>query len=245
MPFGSNALIGAPSLEKDAQFADTYAGGPYTLGQMVQGYDPVWGWMELILAKFATASTLVEPGRVVTLTSAFLLADNPNTANTGRPVYVVAQRFPSDAGVAAATPLMGWVARSAGLFPVQASAAFTAGAVYFAAAGNITSTLTAGKQINGMNGITGSTGTDTRAASTVNGSAIIKVSSKRGLFVGGTVSGTGIPASTEISSLDTGSNNEILVNNNCTATGTITMTQTYTGFALCQFNCPSTQGNIT
>jgi hypothetical protein len=245
MPFGSNALIAAPSLEKDAQFADTYAGGPYTLGQIVTGFDPAWGFMELVLAKFATASTLVEPGRLVTLSSAFLLADNANTANTARPVYVVAQRFPSDAGVGSSTPLYGWVARSAGLFPVQASAAFTAGPAYFAAAGNITSTLTAGKQVVGMNGITGSTGTDTRQAFTLTGSKIVKVSSKRGLFVGGTVSGTGIPASTEIESLDTGSNNEIKVNNDCTATGSITMTQTYTGFALCQFSCPSTQGNIT
>jgi hypothetical protein len=245
MPVGTNALIGALSLEKDADFADAYKGAPFTLGQMVQAFDPYWGWLELIFVKFATASTLVDTGRLVTIGTDYTIADNANTANTARPVYVVAHRFPSNASVSATNPLYGWVARSAGKFPVQASAAFTAGPAYFAAAGTITSTLTAGKQVVGMNGLIGSAGTITVQAQTQNGSGLIRVASKAGIYGNATVSGTGIPASTEVTTLDTGDNTLILVNNNSTATGVITMTVTNTGFAICQFNAPTTQGNIT
>lgn len=238
-------LAGAPSpLLQDAVLADSYEGQQYPLGSIVTAWDSWIGPMELVFAQFQTASTLVNVGRLVHLDENFVLSDMPNTANTGRSVYVVATKFPSTAGLSSTNPLYGWVARTAGRFPVQASAAYTAGAMYFAAAGQATHTATAGKQILNARGLIGSAGTITKTCTTQNGSKELLVPNKDGLFPGLTPSGTGIAAGT-IDTLDTGKNNVILLTAASTATGTVTVTFTNTNYTIAQFDRPFVQGQIT
>jgi hypothetical protein len=238
-------LAGDVDLTKDAATGDLYRGQPFPLGALVQAWDPFIGPMELVFAQFTTASTLVNVGRLVHLDENFTLLDMPNTANTGRSLYVVAQRFPSTAGISATNPLFGFVARAAGRFPVQASAAFTAGAMYFAAAGQTTHVLTAGKQILNARGLISSAGTLTKSAYTQTGSPMLSVGNKDGLYPGVAVSGTGIPGGTTITTLDTGLNNTVQLSANATGTAAITATFTHTGYTIAQFDRPFVQGNIT
>ena len=64
--------------------------------------------------------------------------------------------------------------------------------------------------------------------------------------------GTGVPASTVVAKLDpdgrtvyTGSAVGTLGDKNSTATGSITLTGTWTGYSVCQIAYPFSQGQIT
>jgi hypothetical protein len=69
------------------------------------------------------------------------------------------------------------------------------------------------------------------------------VQSVDGLFVGLTLSGTGVGAGT-ISSIDP-SGRFITSTANSTATSSVTLTGTYTNYCLANFVAPFAQGNIT
>lgn len=205
---------------------------------------PNWGAAE-ILYVVNTSSSTFNPGRLVHIDSNFALLDMPNTANTGRPVYVTLTRFTAGN----TTRQGGWVLR-AGMCPVSYSVAATAGAVYFAAAGQATPTLTAGKQILNATCLIAASGSFTRTVTTQNGSPRVRLARVNGLYLGQAISGTGIPASSVISSIDQ-SGTELVIGSavgtpvNATATGTVTATFTHTGFGICQIDRPFVQGNIT
>lgn len=244
MSFAQNFLGGFWPTEKDAQFTDTYNGTKYTLGQKVAGWDPYWGHAEFIFVQFQTASTLITPGRVVTWSNTWLIALEGSVANSGRPIGIVASRFPSDATVSASNPLYGWVQVS-GFCPATFSVAATAGTVFLGTSGNLTPTAAAGKQVLNARTEIAATGTITRTGWTKNGSNILTLSDRGGFYVGGIVSGTGIPGGTSITTMDTGSNNTVVMSANATATGTITVTLTNTGYGIVYINQPFGQGQIT
>jgi hypothetical protein len=102
----------------------------------------------------------------------------------------------------------------------------------------------AGKQVLNAMVQQASTFTITKAnTQTQSGSPVLVVSGVEGLFVGLTLSGTGIGAGT-IASIDP-SGRFITSTANSTATGSVTLTGTYTGYLLVTVNGAFTQGAIT
>jgi hypothetical protein len=111
---------------------------------------------------------------------------------------------------------------------------------------------TAGKQILGVRNRIAATGTKTVTGTTTNGQSTIETNSYEGFFLGMALSGTGIPASTVVAKLDpngrtiyTGSAIGTVGDKNSTASGTVTVTGTYTGYGSGVINNPSCQGAIT
>jgi hypothetical protein len=71
---------------------------------------------------------------------------------------------------------------------------------------------------------------------------VVQVTSIDGLFVGLTISGTGVTGT--ITAIST-NGRDVTLSANATATGTITATFTYTGFGLVHISNPFAQGAIT
>jgi len=221
---------------------------PFGLGQILMaeptdGADftanvPNWGPSELMFVRYV-GGTALAPGRLVVVDKDWTITDMPNTGNTGRQVYVTLSRFE----IGSVTAQYGWVMRS-GVAPIQATAGTATGPVYFSAAGQANSTAAAGKQILNMSTLLAPTSSFTRQVTTQNGSKKLKLARVNGLFVGQAVSGTGIAGSSVIASIDPGGN-FVMLNNNMTATGTVTGTFTATGFFIAQFDRPFVQGQIT
>lgn len=187
-------------------------------------------------ALYVKATGTFAVGRLVCIDKDWTLLDAPNTANTGRPVFVCMQAFSS-------TNQYGWVLRS-GIFPVSFAVAATVGPVYIGGAGQATPTLAGGKQLLNATTLIAAAGTFTRTVKTVNGSPYVTVmNGVQGIYPGLTPSGTGIAAST-VSSIDP-DGRTLKLTANATASGTVTVTFTHTGFGIVHFSNPCAQGNIT
>lgn len=198
---------------------------------------PNWGFCELMYVAGPALTTFI-PGTLVTWDKDFQLVPLPNTGNTGRPCGVVLSNFSG----ASNQVEYGWILTS-GIAPVREASA-TAGPVFISGAGVATPTPAAGKQILGMSCLIAASGSFTRQGTTLNGSKQIRVPGTSGMFVGQAVSGAGIPGSSTIASIDPGGQ-AITLNNAATASATVTMTFTNTGYGICQFNRPHVQGQIT
>lgn len=204
------------------------------LGLVCDAVDPYFGWGRFVYLKTAGAHAV---GRLVTITSeAFTVLDLPNTANLGYPFFVARAKF-------SATDQFGWF-QFEGVCPVQTAASVAAGVAVGIGAAGQAGTNSAGKQLLGVKVLRASTFTLTKVGSTFNGSTIIKVSNLDGLFIDLPVSGTGVPASSEIVTMDP-SGTQFTIDNAATATGSVTITFTYTGFLLVHLNSPHGQGAIT
>ncbi len=193
----------------------------------VAGY-PNGGGAEFIYAKAAGAFV---NGRLVHLDKDLLLLDVPVTANTGRPVFAALNSF-------SATNIYGWI-MAAGIMPLRFSVAATVGALYSGTAGNVSPTAANGRQILGAHTLVAATGTVVKSARTRNGSPRVEVNDVGGLYIGMTMTGTGITGA--ITDMDAGANVVVLANN-CTATGTTNMTGTHTGFGIVQLCHAFVQG---
>lgn len=224
----------------------------YTVGAKLQavptdGLDtadadiPNWGQCELVYARY-TSSTVINPGRLVTLSQSHAIVDLANTAGLGYTVYVTLSRFTAGD----VTTQYGWVMAS-GIAPVQYAVAATAGSVYIGGAGQATPTAANGKQLLGARCAVAAAGAFTRTVQTRNGSAAVKVNRVNGLYPGQAISGTGIPASSVISSIDP-SGTSIIIGSAigtpvvATATGSVTGTFTHTGYGIVQFGFMLAQG---
>lgn len=205
-----------------------------------------WGLAELVMV--ANASVAILPGTVVVIDKNFRVvasAAAASEANTGKPLYVAVTNF----AVGSTTVQYGWVMRK-GVAPVRTSVAATAGRVFAGSAGTITPTAAAGVQINNMQCLIAGASTFTRSGKTRTGSSEVKFSNVGGMYVGQAISGTGIPSSSVISSIDPDGNTvnvgsavgTLVV---ATASATVTCTMTNTGFGICQFDAPFFQGQIT
>lgn len=236
-------FLGAWPFDKDAVFADANEGAPIAVGTPLICQDEYWGYGEFLMVKWTSTSALAV-GTLVTLDENLVPTAAPSTANTGRPLFIVASRFPADSTTSASNPLYGYVMK-AGRGPVTFSVAATTGAAYLGTAGNATPTAAAGKQIVGAVTLIAATGTITKSVRTQNGSNRLIVPNKLGLYPGVAVSGTGIAGGTTITTLDSGRNNEVILSANATATGTVTGTFTNTGFGIVQVNNPCVQTQIT
>lgn len=214
-------------------------------GAIVDYVDPYWGGGQAIYLAIP-AGVAFRVGEVVTYgTDQYQAVDAPNTANLA---YSVA--FAMNANVANASQVQyGWFVIS-GEAIVLSTASVAAGTAIGIAAAGKAGTNSAGKQI--QNAMVSRPATSTVVKSnvqTVNGSPILRftVGGTDGLFVGGAVTGTGIPASTTITAINP--DNTVVMSANATATGSVTVTETFNDgtnfYNVVTVNGPSMQGAIT
>ena len=214
----------------------------HQLGLKVSAVDPFWGYGEFVYIK---SNDAILKGSVVLIggLGTFLGVLTPNTANLGQPIAVAPAPIPSGS--------FGWV-QVVGTCVYKTNATVAAQAAIGIGAAGILGTNAAGKQILGINNTVSATGTKTVTAGTTNGNGTLTTTGYDGFFIGMALSGTGIPAATVVAKLDpdgrtifTGSAIGTLGDKNSTATGSITLTGTYTGFGQGIINFSSTQGAIT
>lgn len=226
----------------------------YTVGSMLEasptdGLDTTtnvanWGQCSLLYVRY-TGSAVLNPGRLVTTDHTHAIADLANTANLGQSTFVTLTRFTAGN----TTTQYGWVLCS-GIAPVQFAVAATTGALFIGAAGQATPTAAAGKQILSARTLVAAVSTFTRSGTTLNGSSAVSIPRSTGIYVGQAVSGTGIPASSVVSSIGPAGLSIVIGSAvgtpvAATATGTVTLTFTNTNYGIVQFNNPFAQGQIT
>ena len=204
---------------------------------------PNWGQCELMYVLNTSSSTFL-PGRLVHVDKNFAISDMPNTAGTGRPVFVCVTNF----SAGNTTTQGGWVLLS-GIAPVSFSVAATTGIVFFGAAGQASPTQAAGKQILNATTLIAASGSFTRTVTTSNGSTTIKTSTVAGLYPGQAVSGTGIPASSVVNTIGADGQSFTIGSAvgtavTATASGSVTGTFTHTGYGIVHFSRPFVQGQI-
>jgi hypothetical protein len=205
---------------------------------------PNWGAAEVMYVVNTSSSTFI-PGNLVQVDKNFTVSAAATTANTGAPIYVCLSNF----SAGNVTRQGGWVLIS-GICPITTSVAATTGAVFLGTSKNVTPTAAAGKQILNATCLTAATGNFTRSITTRNGSSFVAVPRVNGLYPGIAISGTGIPASSVISSIDPGGAGFVIGSAvgtpvNATASGTVTGTFTHTGYGVFQIQRPFVQGQIT
>lgn len=209
------------------------------VGTIYSVVDPYWGGLELIRLSIPV-STAVKVGEVSTITSTFGFVAVPNTANLGQSVAISISPVASNATYVQ----YGWFAIS-GRYPIRSGASVTADTAFGITAAGVVGAIANGKQILNARVQVAATTTVAKTAQTVNGSTIIKVTATDGWFVGVAVTGTGIPASTVISTIDQ-DNRSVTLSAAATATGSVTATGTYndgtTYWNIATFQRPFAQG---
>lgn len=205
---------------------------------------PNWGACEVMFVYNTSSATFV-PGNLVQYDKNFAIAAAATTDNTGAPLAVCLSTF----SAGNVTRQGGWVLLS-GVTPVTFSVAATAGQVFLGTSKNATPTANTGGQILNATTLIAAAGAFTRTGTTQSGSPQIKVGRVNGLYPGIAVSGTGIPGSSVISSINPDGVSFVLGSAvgtpaNATASGTVTLTFTHTGYGICLVQRPFVQGQIT
>jgi hypothetical protein len=211
------------------------------LGTAVDAVDPFWGQGRFMYVKSADA---ILKGSVVMWDETF---------NAALLTSAVTQGFPWAVAMAPmASGTYGWV-QTAGRAVYKTNATVAADGVLAIAAAGILGATATGKQVIGVRNRIAATGTKTFTVSTQNGNnKLYAPSGYDGAFLGMALSGTGIPASTVVAGLDpdgktilTGSAIGTFGDKNSTATGSITLTGTYTGYGSGVINAPSCMQIVT
>lgn len=210
------------------------------LGLYTRGVDPYWGGADFIYVK---SNDAILKGSLVMWDETQQAALLPSTTLQGFPFGVAMAPM--------ASGTYGWL-QVAGLAVYKTNATVAADVSVAVAAAGIAGTLAAGKQLVGVRNRRAATATKTVTAGTVNGSPNLATSGYDGFFLGMALSGTGIPASTVVAALSpdgrtiiTGSAIGTTGDKNSTATGSITLTGTYTGYGAGVIQYPYSQGAIT
>lgn len=209
----------------------------HKLGMFVEAFDPFWGYG---VFQYVESDGAILKGSLVCVGTAptFLATLTPSTANLGQPVAVAMAPM--------ADGTFGWIQRVGNsIYALGATAAANAAVGIHTAAGSMSGTIVAGKGIIGVHHYKAPAATITVTAQTTNGTGVLRTNGYDGFFVGMALSGTGIPASTLVAKLDpdgctiyTGSAIATLGDKNSTATGSITLTGTYTGFGMGYLSWP-------
>jgi len=211
------------------------------LGQPILACDPYWGTGKFLYLK---SNDAVVKGSLVQWDDTYQATLLPNTANMGRPFGVA--MYPAASGN------FFW-AQVEGLAVYATNATVAADTAIGIGAAGIAGTNSAGKQLLGVRNRRSATATITATANTVNGSNVITVpKGYDGFALGLALTGTGVGGSAVVAGLDpdgkriyTGTAIGTLSGANQTATGSITLTGTYTGFGAGIINNPYSQGAIT
>lgn len=214
----------------------------HPLGAIVTFDDPYWGGGEAIYLAIPT-SVAFKVGEVVYWDVGYNAIDIPNTANLGFPIALAL-----NANASNATQVQyGWFQISGEGLALSGASVAAAAAIGITAAGKLGAN-SAGKQILNVRVAAPATTTVVKANVQVQaGSPIIRPFNTDGWFVGMAVTGTGIPASTTVTAIDTARG--VTMSANATATGSVSVTGTYndgTNFwNVLTMNGPNAQGAIT
>lgn len=211
----------------------------HVLGTRVTAVDPFWGLGTFIYVK---SNDAIIKGSLVMMDELYNGALLPSTAGQGFSFGVAMAPM--------ASGTYGWL-QVEGRAVYKTNATVAADAAVAVAAAGIAGTLAAGKQLLNVRNRVAATGTKTFTALTYNGSGFVDINGGYdGIFLGMALSGTGIPASTVVAGLDP--NNKRVTMGSAigtfdklaTATGSITLTGTYTGYGSGIINNPCSQGQI-
>lgn len=214
------------------------------LGMVVMGVDPFWGTGEFIYLK-APANTTVIKGSLVAWDEAYNAVLMPSTTLQG---------FPLAVAMAPTVASCYFWAQISGYSVMKSTSDVAADAAVAVAAAGLAGASAAGKQIVNSRVRKANAGTNSiTKVNAQNGTGILTcINGYDGVFLGATLSGTGIPASTVAAALDpdgkriyTGSAIGTTGDKNTTATGLITVTVTFTGYLGVVVNRPFAQGAIT
>lgn len=214
------------------------------LGTIQAVVDPYWGGGEVIRLRVPAGTTAIPVGGVAIYNSTFTYVAAPNTANLGQSLAFAVNAVPLNAGF----DQYAWF-YIAGSFPAMSSASVAAdSALGITAAGKVGAN-SAGKQVLNARVQAAATTTVVKANSnTQAGSNVVRVSNSDGWFVGIAITGTGIAASSVITAIDA-SGTAVTLNNAATATGSASLTGTYTAgsnyWNVVTANRPFAQGAIT
>lgn len=205
------------------------------LGMTVTAVDPFWGAGKFVYIKSADA---ILKGSVCMWDESFNGALLPSAVTQGFSFGIAMAPIPSGS--------YGWI-QTEGRAVYKTNATVAADGVLAIAAAGILGATATGKQVLGIRNRISATGTKTFTATTTLGSPNVVVQAGYdGAFLGMALSGTGIPASTVVAGLSpdgrtifTGSAIGTIGDKNSTATGSITLTGTYTGYGSGVINNPS------
>ena len=211
------------------------------LGTEIAAVDPFWGHGVFLYVK---SNDAILKGSTVMWDEAMLGVLLPNTANQGFPVGIAMNQM--------ASGTYGWL-QIAGRAVYKTNATVAADASIGVTAAGIIGAFAAGKQIVGARNRIAATGTKTFAntATLNNSSTLIVQGGYDGMFLGMALSGTGIPASALVAKLDSDGKTVQMgsaigtIDKLATATGSVTVTGTYTGYGSGMLNRPFAQGQIT
>jgi hypothetical protein len=207
----------------------------HVLGKTMWADDPYLGGGCFIYAKAVAAYAV---GIVVTISDLGVATAVPNTAGLGVCLAVARNNF--------AINTYGWF-QVVGVCPLAATATVTAGNPFAISGAGTVGALANGKQILNAISVASQTGSIAKTATLVSVAAgqtkTLIVKNMEGLWVGQAVSGTGIGASAVITALDP-NGHKVTVDVASTATGSVTVTFTYTGFHLCRIQFPFAQGQV-
>ena len=221
------------------------------LGTIISVNDPYWGGLELIRLSIPT-STLVRVGTLSTLTATNSFVAVPNTANLGQSVAVSFNHVPSNASFVQ----YAWFV-IAGRYVMNGTASVAADTAFGITAAGQIGANSAGKQILNARVQVAATATVVKSVSTSAGSNIIRTNNSDGWFVGQSISGTGIPASTFIGAIDAAvspvavslTTSDLATASNATASGFVSATATNNDgtrqWNTVTMNRPFAQGAIT
>jgi len=209
----------------------------HALGLQITAVDPFWGAAKFMYVKSTDA---ILKGSLCAWNELF---------ESGLLPSAVTQGFPWGVAMAPmASGTFGWIQlEGRAVYKTNATVAAD-GVVAIAAAGILGATAT-GKQLIGVRNRKAATGTESILnVNTTNGSGVLFApGGYDGLFLGAALSGTGIPASSIVVKL--GADGKTIYSGTtiggaadklATATGTITLTATYTGYGSGLINNPTT-----
>lgn len=210
------------------------------LGLTVTAVDNFWGAGKFIYLKSAAA---ILKGSVVMWDEVYDAALLPST---------VTQGFCFGIAMAPAASGTYFWAQLEGRAVYKTNATVAADGVLAIAAAGILGATATGKQVLNIRNRIAATGTKTFTALTYNGLGYVDVNNDyAGAFLGMALSGTGIPASTVVAGLDPNGKRILLgsaigtFDKLATATGSITLTGTYTGYGSGVINNPSCMQIVT
>lgn len=213
----------------------------HVLGTQIDAVDNYWGWGEFLYVKSADA---ILKGSLVMWDENFSGVLLPTTANQGFPFGVA--MAPMSSGK------FGWL-QIAGLavYATNATVAADTAIGIAAAAAGTAGTLAAGKQLLNVRNRIAATGTVTKTVNTYSGTfTLLAPAGYDGFVLGLALTGTGIPAAAIVAGLDPDGKRIYMgsaigtFDKLATASGSITLTGTFTGFGAGQIQYPFAQGQI-
>lgn len=212
----------------------------HALGTTVNAVDPFWGTGKFVYVK---SNDAILKGSAVMWDEVYQAALLPSTVTQGFPFAIAMAPM--------ASGTYGWV-QTEGRAVYKTNATVAADGVLAIAAAGILGATATGKQLLGIRNRIAATGTKTFTALTYNGLGYVDVQGGYdGAFLGMALSGTGIPASTFVAGLDPNGKRILLgsaiatFDKTATASGSITLTGTYTGYGSGMLNNPSCMQIVT